>query len=295
MLWDVASGRQLKVIQLDQRADTVAFSANGRQALIAPGYGGAPQLFDLQSGAEVLRLDENNSVRGVAFSPDGNSIVTGNAKTVSVWDVQSRQRIQQFTIPGGSLFVMALSPNGKSLVTGSEQPQGVHVRLWDVASGQQLREFADPAPVNAVAFSPDGKYILSGDREYVARLWEASSGQLVHTFVGHTFSIWGVGFSPDGKYVLTASQDRTVRLWDASTGQQLRLFPSHANAAVANAIFAPDGRSIVIGSFDGVAQQTPTDLDDLIYAICTRLLRDLTGEERTIYGITNPTPPCQIS
>ena len=43
-----------------------------------------------------------------------------------------------------------------------------------------------------------------------------------------------------GKYVLTASQDRTARFWDASTGAQLRLFPSHANTAIASAIFAPD-------------------------------------------------------
>src|SRR5207247_10255714 len=142
--------------------------------------------------------------RGVAFLPGGNQIVTGNAKTVSVWDVQTRQRIQQFAIPGGSLFVMALSPDGKSIVTGSEQPQGVHVRLWDVASGRQVREFADPAPVNAVAFSPDGKYILSGGRDNMARLWEVATGQLVRTFVGHTFWLWGVSFSPDGKVVLTA-------------------------------------------------------------------------------------------
>ena len=105
----------------------------------------------------------------------------------------------------------------------------------------------------------------------------------MRTFVGHTFWIWGVGFSPDGKYVLTASQDRTARLWDAATGKQLRLFPSHANAAIASAIFTPDGRSVVIGSFDGVAQQTPVVLDDLIQSVCGRLLRDLTDEERTIY------------
>jgi len=48
----------------------------------------------------------------------------------------------------------------------------------------------------------------------------------------------------------------------------------------------------VIGSFDGVAQQTPTDLNDLIRAVCGRLLRDLTDEERTIYGIAKGAPTC---
>lgn len=293
VLWDVTSGRQLKTLQLASRGDTVLFSRDGAQVLSASGYGGPPQLFDLQSGAELLRLDEDNSVLGVAFSPAGDTVVTANHESVSVWDIQTRQRVKQFSVPNGTVVTIALSPDGKTLVTGSDGTKPVRVRLWDLASGQQVQGFDDPAPVNSVAFSPNGKYILSGGTDYVARLWEVASGQLVRTFVGHTFWIWGVGFSPDGKYVLTASQDRTARLWDASTGQQLRLFPSHTNAAIANAIFAPDGRSVVVGSFDGVAQRTPTDLDDLIHSVCGRLLRDLTDEERTIYGIANTEPTCQ--
>lgn len=292
ILWDVASGRQVRTFQLANRADNVAFSPDGKLALIAPAYGGAPQVFDLQTGQEVLRLDEDNTVRGVAFSPTGDSIVTGNGGIVTVWDMQTRRRRQQFSVPEGSLLDVAFSPDGKTIATGSIASQGTRVRLWDVASGRPLRGFDDPAPVNSVAFSPDGKYLLSGGRDHVARLWEVASGQLVRTFVGHTFWIWGVGFSPDGKTVLTASQDRTARLWDASTGKQLRLFPGHANAAVASAIFAPDGRSVVIGSFDGVAQRTPAVLNVLIQSVCGRLLRDLTDEERTIYGITNRTPSC---
>ena len=49
---------------------------------------------------------------------------------------------------------------------------------------------------------------------------------------------------------------------------------------------------MVIGSFDGVAQQTPTDLNDLIHSVCARLLRELTDEERTIYGIAKGAPTC---
>jgi WD40 repeat protein len=164
-----------------------------------------------------------------------------------------------------------------------------------LSSGQQMAEFDDPARVNTVAFSPDGKYIVSGGQDNIARLWEVAGGQLVRTFVGHTFWIWSAHFSPDGKYLLTASQDRTARLWDANTGEQLRLFAGHSNAPVANAIFDPTAGNVVIGSFDGMAQRTPVDLDALIHSVCGRLLRDLTAEERTIYGIDDNEATCQAN
>jgi len=92
--------------------------------------------------------------------------------------------------------------------------------------------------------------------------------------------------------VLTASQDRSARLWDAATGKKLRLFPGHANSPVAKAIFSPDGRSVLVGSFDGVAQATPVDLEQLVRSVCARVLRDLTDEERVTYGITDAGPTC---
>ena len=68
-----------------------------------------------------------------------SKIVTGNRDSVSVWDLQTRQRVKQFTVPDGSLSSIALSPDGKTLVTGSDGPQAVRVRLgiWPAASRWQ--------------------------------------------------------------------------------------------------------------------------------------------------------------
>ncbi len=162
----------------------------------------------------------------------------------------------------------------------------------DRKSGEQLHTFTHGAGVLDAIFSADGRYILTGSRDNAVRLWDAQTGQLVRQFVGHTNIVQRVTFSPDGSYILSASQDKTARLWDRATGKQVRVFPGHGNAAVSGAVFSPDGRVIAIGSYDGVAQITPTDLPALMQSVCGRLLRDFTKEERTVYGITDQEPTC---
>jgi tetratricopeptide (TPR) repeat protein len=67
-----------------------------------------------------------------------------------------------------------------------------------------------------VAFSPDGKTVLAGSDDWTARLWDATTGQLLGPPMTHWGPVRAVAFSPDGKTVLTGSWDKTARLWDVS-------------------------------------------------------------------------------
>jgi WD40 repeat protein len=73
--------------------------------------------------------------------------------------------------------------------------------------------------INSVAFSPNGKYILSGSDDNTIRLWDAETGQLVsRPFRGHTAVVCSVTLSPDGKHIVSGSDDKIIRVWDAETG-----------------------------------------------------------------------------
>jgi WD40 repeat protein/septum formation inhibitor MinC len=105
--------------------------------------------------------------------------------------------------------------------------------------------------VSSVAFSPDGRRIVSGSRDQTLRLWDAQTGQPIgEPLRGHEREVSSVAFSPDGRRIVSGSDDRTLRLWDAQTGQPIGEPLRGHEREVSSVAFSPDGRRIVSGSDD---------------------------------------------
>jgi WD40 repeat protein len=104
--------------------------------------------------------------------------------------------------------------------------------------------------VSSVAFSPDGKRIVSGSDDHTVKLWDVETGKEIRSFSGHSSDVSSVAFSPDGKRVLSGSFDKTVKLWDAETGREIRTFSGHSYN-VTFVAFNSDGKRILSGSSDG--------------------------------------------
>jgi hypothetical protein len=148
-------------------------------------------------------------VQAVAFSPDGQTVLTGSDdKTARLWDAKAGDRLYEPLVHNGSVRAVAFSPDGQTVLTGS----GDHTaRLWDAKTGAQRHELTHHGPVRAVAFSPDGQTVLTGSDDNAARLWEVKTGTLLHELAHHG-TVRAVAFSPDGQTVLTGSDDKTAQL-----------------------------------------------------------------------------------
>ncbi len=129
-----------------------------------------------------------------------------------------------------------------------------------------LKIIQTPRFVNTVAFSPDGKRIVSGSLDAVARSWDAATGQPIGDLrpeatgqpVGGDERPYGahdtvdtVAISPDGRRLVTGHRDGTVRLWDVDTGQQVGDPLTAPGVSIADSVaFSPDGKRIVAGCSD---------------------------------------------
>jgi WD40 repeat protein len=104
----------------------------------------------------------------------------------------------------------------------------------------------------AVAFSPTGKLLATGDADGAIRLWQVADWKKLLTLKGHTNWIWSVMFNPDGSVLASASDDKTVRLWDTRSGECRCILPhTHRIWSVA---FSPDGKTIASGSEDSTVK-----------------------------------------
>ncbi len=105
------------------------------------------------------------------------------------------------------------------------------------------------AAIRAIAFSLDGKKVLSGSDDRTVRVWDAISGKELRRFEGHKDTITAVAISPNGKHALSASQDRVLILWDIESRYIIQRFTGHTEAVQALA-FSPDGKTVLSGGTD---------------------------------------------
>jgi WD40 repeat protein/tetratricopeptide (TPR) repeat protein len=214
-------------------------------------------------------LQHQGDVHAMAFSPDGQAVLTASGKEARLWSAATGRPLRSPLQHQDEVYAVAFSPDGKAILTGSGGAKTINnkyegwgeVRLWSATTGQPLGPaLPHQGLVKAVAFSPDGKTVLTATAspDDTARLWLAATGRPLTPPLRHDGTITAVAFSPDGKAVLTGDApvvdafipraiSGQARLWSAATGKELTppLFHQGGVWAVA---FSPDGRAVLTGS-----------------------------------------------
>ena len=189
------------------------------------------------------------SVRSVAVSPDGASIVSGsNDESIRILNIQTgKERLPPLQGHKNFVHSVDISPNGRLVASGSDDKT---VRLWDaqtgVAVGQPMQGHTEP--VHSVVFSPDGLWLASGSFDKTVRIWDVATRRSVDwSPLECRNEVNSAAFSPNGQVVAAGDTSGGISLWHSKTGQPVRE-PLDTSTTLSVSIgFSPDGRYIVAG------------------------------------------------
>jgi WD40 repeat protein len=205
-------------------------------------------------------VEAKDPIEALAFTRDGKYFAGGGwGGTVRIWETASGKMLQEIPSGGDYVFAVAFSPDGRNLAVGSNARPD-YIRIYnDWQNRGPLKKVHDPRPghdhTNAVlslAYSRDGKQLLSGSYDNTARLWDLAKGTS-RVLRGHEWWVCSAAFSPDEKQVVTACQDGSVMIWDIASGNgdpaPALTFLGHTGPVYA-AQFSPDGKSVVSAGYD---------------------------------------------
>jgi WD40 repeat protein len=196
----------------------------------------------LASRTRLILSGHIGRVSGVAYSPDGQQIVTGGDDgPARVWDAFSGRERLRLSDQATGVFTVAFSPDAERIITAGRDSTA---RVYDSRSGAELLTLAGHTDiVIGVAFSHDNRRIATASYDNTAAVWDAHSGQKLLTLDGHTAGLEFVVFSPDDAMIATASGDKTARVWNAATGEHLLTLggPDGHSDWVNHVAWSPDG------------------------------------------------------
>lgn len=304
ILWDVTSGQEIMVLDIDDNLISFALSPDGR--LLAVGgsnntitiwhYGPSAMLSHLDSFKHPCSKDncDNNGVAQIVFNPNGDQMVSASSDgTIALWNIESDMTFGSPTTIVENIrkprdrFPLAFSPDGNYLAWGTADD----VVVWmDLRTNETFPKSPNPIhnqDVLSVAFSPDGEFLASGSSDGgTLILWKTKTGEMVSepfypeyqkfmevTYLnldgirnaGFSDSILDIAFSPNGDIVATGSRDGRIVLWDTSNWTEIgQPLYIPEKGAVTSLDFSQDGKTLAAGYALGLVALWEIDYHDYL-------------------------------
>jgi len=254
-IWELSTGRELRIAS-PGRLGKIAFSPDGRHLASVASVDRQLEsviIWDLTTRHIVRTLHHRSIVVALAYSPDGQTLVTGGGYwmnpsgsdlSIHVWDVKRGHEIRILSGHTDVVTSLVFSPDGRILASGSNDNT---IRLWDTKTGAQTATLNGTRRINKLVFSPDGHWLAAAEDSTV-RIWDTEKWTYTNTIPAQTpYTL----FSLDSSLIFIGSPTGSIRAFNPLSGQEAITLKQ--DTMVTGMSFHPGGRLLAsFGAGEGV-------------------------------------------
>ncbi len=288
------------------------FTRDGNK-LVSVGDDKVVRIWNVQTGQTERTIRDKVGVcadcriSSLALSPDNKFLAVGGKFpggtpearfAIHIYDFITGRRVQELPGHRARIISMAFSPDGNTLASGSAYTEGDDrsadkagpVRLWKLGgkgweASANLQGHSEA--VTCLAFSPDGRRLVSGGTDTTVLLWNlAGETPRRKSLNRHVDGVFGVAFSADNRFIVTGSLDRKIYLWDVEGNPLKELANLPSGITSMDSGLDKDSLRILVGLEDGTAKilalpegqeiQSFKKGDDKVYAVAFSPTREAT-------------------
>ena len=233
---------------------SLAFHPEG--TMVAAGSYQEIRLLRPGEGVDARLTGLAETVRSVAFSPDGSRLASGAGMPsrfgeIKIWDPVTRELVRGWEGHTDCIYSVAFSPDGSVLATASYDRL---VKLWEVETGREIRTISGHVDaVYSLAFNASGDRLASASADRTVKVWDVASGRQLGTpLSGATAELFAMAFYPGGRRIAAAGMDKMIRIWDlGEEGGVLAGSVFSHDGPVVDLSLTPDGNTLISAGADG--------------------------------------------